>query len=214
MYTIIFDTETTGLPKKRSATLDDNENWPYIVQFSWILCDMDTGEIHIRDYIIQLPAGMLIPPAATNIHGITNEMMREKGISCKEALDAFQQDLEKSQYVVAHNLNFDKTIIRVELYRHNMQNIFKLQNYIYFCTMKYGTYFCDLVKINRWNGRLETKPPKLIELYEKMFEETPTNLHNSLVDVFVCFRCFYKMLRATDVFKDKPSIETKFRALM
>ena len=214
MYAIIFDTETTGLPKKRSATLDNNANWPYIVQFSWVLCNLDTGEIHICDYIVQLPEGMLIPPGATKIHGITNEIMREKGIPCKEALNAFRQDLEKSQYVVAHNLNFDKTIVRVELYRHDMPNIFKLQNYIYFCTMKYGTPICDLVKINRRNGQLETKPPKLVELYEKMFTETPTNLHNSLVDVFVCFRCFYKMIRATDIFKDQPSVEIKFRALM
>ena len=35
------------------------------------------------------------------------------------------------------------------------------------------------------------KRPKLIELHEHLFKTTPNNLHNSLVDVVVCFRCWY-----------------------
>ena len=38
------------------------------------------------------------------------------------------------------------------------------------------------------------KPPKLIELHEELFEETPKNLHNSMTDVYVTFRCFHKMV--------------------
>ena len=34
---IIFDVETTGLPKKRNIPPKNYENWPYIVQFSWII---------------------------------------------------------------------------------------------------------------------------------------------------------------------------------
>ena len=37
---IIFDTETTGLPKTKDALVTSTELWPYIVQFSYIIYDM------------------------------------------------------------------------------------------------------------------------------------------------------------------------------
>jgi len=43
------------------------------------------------------------------------------------------------------------------------------------------------------------KPPKLIELYRILFHETPDNLHNSMVDVLVCARCFLKVRYHWDV---------------
>ena len=39
----------------------------------------------------------------------------------------------------------------------------------------------------------------LVELHEKLFEETPKNLHNSLIDILVCFRCYYKMYNGKDI---------------
>ena len=36
MY-LIFDTETTGLPKKYKAPLEELDNWPKIVQIAWQL---------------------------------------------------------------------------------------------------------------------------------------------------------------------------------
>ena len=38
MY-LIFDTETTGLPKKWNAPITDSENWPRCVQLAWQLHD-------------------------------------------------------------------------------------------------------------------------------------------------------------------------------
>ena len=37
---IIFDTETTGLPKSRQSLVNNTEEWPYIVQFSYIIYDL------------------------------------------------------------------------------------------------------------------------------------------------------------------------------
>ena len=36
MYVLTFDTETTGLPKSRNASIEDSEQWPHIVQFSFL----------------------------------------------------------------------------------------------------------------------------------------------------------------------------------
>ena len=38
--------------------------------------------------------------------------------------------------------------------------------------------------------------------YEKLFNEVPNNLHNSLNDVLVCFRCYYKMRYNLDILQE------------
>ena len=38
---LIFDTETTGLPKKWSAPLTDFENWPRAIQVAWQVHDLN-----------------------------------------------------------------------------------------------------------------------------------------------------------------------------
>lgn len=205
MNALIFDTETTGLPKKRCASIKDDANWPHIVQMSWVHCNIETGKIiSIKDYIIRLRDGLTIPPSSTKIHGITNEIMQEKGVSIKQVLEDFRKDLMQSQYLVAHNLDFDKTITRIEMYRNGYHNFYKRHKCIEVCTMRDGTDLCNITYVNKWNNRFETKPPKLIELYQILFNETPENLHNSLIDVFVCLRCFYKMLCNRDIFRDNP----------
>jgi len=51
MY-LIFDTETTGLPKSWSAPLTDTDNWPRCVQIAWQLHD-DMGRlVEHQDYLI------------------------------------------------------------------------------------------------------------------------------------------------------------------
>lgn len=51
------------------------------------------------------------------------------------------------------------------------------------------------------------KPPKLFELHKHYFNTVPNNLHNSLVDVFVCFRCFYRMVYDKDLFNPREQSE-------
>ena len=36
---LIFDTETTGLPKKWNAPISDSANWPRCIQLAWQLHD-------------------------------------------------------------------------------------------------------------------------------------------------------------------------------
>jgi hypothetical protein len=62
-----------------------------------------------------------------------------------------------------------------------------------FCTMKMGINRCNILKANRFTGKMEQKWPKLIELHKTLFNTEPKNLHNSLIDVIVCFRCFYTL---------------------
>lgn len=45
MKLLIFDTETTGLPKSRKASTEGPNNWPHIVSISWVILDSDTNKI-------------------------------------------------------------------------------------------------------------------------------------------------------------------------
>ena len=53
MY-IIFDTETTGLPKRWDAPLSDSENWPRCIQIAWQLHDERGALVSHEDYLLTL----------------------------------------------------------------------------------------------------------------------------------------------------------------
>ena len=59
MY-LIFDTETTGLPKRFNAPITDIDNWPRCIQIAWQLHDADGSLIEHQDFIIK-PEGFEIP---------------------------------------------------------------------------------------------------------------------------------------------------------
>jgi DNA polymerase-3 subunit alpha len=57
---LIFDTETTGLPRSYSAPLTDFDNWPRMVQVAWQLHDAQGNLINSNSIIIK-PEGYTIP---------------------------------------------------------------------------------------------------------------------------------------------------------
>jgi len=68
MRLIIFDTETTGLPKTRDSAFKGPDNWPHLVSISWVILDTDENTIQKqRDYIIY-PDSWVIPQESTKIH--------------------------------------------------------------------------------------------------------------------------------------------------
>src|SRR5688572_3519575 len=69
MY-LIFDTETTGLPKNYDAPLSDSDNWPRCIQIAWQLHDAQGYLMEAKNLIIK-PEGFDIPFNAVQIHGIT-----------------------------------------------------------------------------------------------------------------------------------------------
>jgi DNA polymerase-3 subunit alpha len=78
---IIFDTETTGLPKRWDAPITDTDNWPRCIQIAWQLHD-DMGKlIEHQDYLVK-PDGFNIPYDAERIHGISTELAAEKESLC------------------------------------------------------------------------------------------------------------------------------------
>ena len=92
MY-LIFDTETTGLPKNWNAPISNVDNWPRCVQLAWQLHDEMGHLIEYQDFLIQ-PEGFNIPYDAEQIHGISTGLAQEKGRPLKEVLELMNIALE------------------------------------------------------------------------------------------------------------------------
>ena len=198
MKALIIDTETTGLPKSYTASIQDNDNWPYIVQIAWILFDFDEHKIiSFQNHIIKLRNNMKIPEESTKIHRITNERMEKEGKDISVVFDKFIKSFNNCQYIVSHNLDFDWKVLSVEFYRNKLFHMIDLNKNkkIRYCTMKYAK---ELYRFRNKNGKLTKKYPKLIDLYKLFFHEEPKNLHDASVDTYACFRCFHKMITGND----------------
>lgn len=207
MKILVFDTETTGLPKTKFISPSTLDQWPYIVQFSFIIYDSLLNDIvESKDDIIKLPENVLIPEESTKIHNITNELSQKSGLQINEILNVFFDHLRNVDRLVGHNIEFDLNMIKVEisriinenqvtpeqlkLYKYNLHFLNNYKNIS--CTLKDSIKFCNIQVINK-SGKPYLKYPKLIELHDKLFNETPKNLHNSFNDILVTLRCFMKL---------------------
>ena len=217
MLTLVFDTETTGLPKSKIISPTTLELWPHIVQFSYIIFDSETNRIvKIKDCIIRVPDYVTISEENSNIHGITNEISLTRGVSLQPVIEEFFEDLNNVDHVVGHNVSFDINMVKVELNRlllsspdvaqfHKYLTILNESRNIY-CTMQESIELCAIELKDKF-GRPYKKFPKLIELYQKLFNVTPNNLHNSLNDVIVCLRCFMKLQYNVDIVERSEEVK-------
>jgi DNA polymerase III epsilon subunit-like protein len=215
MHILFFDTETTGLPRTKILDGGNLHLWPYIVQFSYIILDITSNKlIKVKDAIIKIPSDIIIPEETIKIHGITNEMS-EKGTTIETIMDEFFADILNIDLMVAHNLSFDLNMIKCELLRLVKDNSNPTKYNYYFneiinfkkmyCTMQESIDLCN-IEAKYKNGNKYIKFPKLVELYEKLFETAPKKLHNSLNDVAVCARCFMKLKYDIDIIQNDNEI--------
>lgn len=220
MLILVFDTETTGLPKSKIINKDVLHLWPYIVQFSYIIFDTESKTlIKMKDCIIRIPDFITISEEVSRIHGITNDISLSKGVNIVDVLNEFFVDFSSVDYIVGHNVSFDLNMIRAELNRviinaSHVEQVSEFQTHLttinastnIYCTMKESITLCAIETKDKF-GRTYNKFPKLIELYQKLFNLTPNNLHNSLNDVIVCLRCFMKLKYDKDIVEYSPEVK-------
>jgi DNA polymerase III subunit alpha len=120
MY-IIFDTETTGLPKDWNLDYTHTDNWPRAVQIAWQIHDEWGNLIEARDYIIK-PNDFDIPYDAEKIHGISTQLAVNLGEDLETVAKLFNEALNKSKFVVGQNISFDKNIMGAEFERLGLKN--------------------------------------------------------------------------------------------
>ena len=207
MY-LIFDTETTGLPKRWNAPVSDVDNWPRCVQIAWQLHDGMGNLIEQQDFLIQ-PEGFDIPYDAEQIHGISTELAAIDGIPFEEALQLFKEVLGKTQFLVGQNVGFDINIMGAEFYRAGLEDPLVSLPVLDTCTEDTAL----LCQIPGGRGG-KFKLPTLTELHEFLFNQPFSEAHNAAADVEATSRCFFELIRrrsfTTEELKVQPDYFEKF----
>ncbi|MFK8302023.1 DNA polymerase III subunit alpha [Capnocytophaga stomatis] len=202
MY-LIFDTETTGLPKRWDAPITDSDNWPRAVQIAWQLHDRHGKLIEHKDFLIA-PDDFNIPYDAEKVHGISTELAQQQGVSIHEVFTQFNEALQKSAYVVGQNIGFDINIMGAEFHRYGVESPLTTLPVLDTCT----EITAELCKIPGGRGG-RFKLPTLTELHEFLFQEPFAEAHNATADVEATTRCFFELIRIGEGFESKD-ISTEY----
>lgn len=188
MY-LIFDTETTGLPRNWNAPITDTDNWPRCIQIAWQLHDEFGNLIENQDYLVN-PDGFNIPYDAERIHGISTELAQEQGVGLQEVLEKFNIALSKAKFVVGQNIGFDVNIMGCEFHRMGVESPMAQMPVLDTCTETTA----ELLRLPGGRGG-RFKLPNLTELHQYLFGEPFSEAHNATADVEATTRCFFQLLK-------------------
>lgn len=188
MKTLIFDTETTGLPIYE-APLDKQ---PRIIELGGMIHDPATTEVGIAQYTQLVHPGCDITAEITKITGITNEDLIWQpdfitawngGVDKKGALLlGFKDFIHGCEVLIAHNAEFDVKLLSFELQRMELDP----KDFIP------PTVICTVAEFYHVFGRRA----KLTELYERIINQPLRQTHRALDDV----RALYEVCAKAGVF--------------
>ena len=200
---LLLDTETNGLPKNRFAPPSDFDAYPAILQLSWAIYTVDGSRltsVKSRDIGVQLDPSIPWDAGAAKIHGIT-EVEARHGTPAIKALQDLGFALRDVDVVVAHNLAFDKPVLRAAGYSVGLRDLWPA-TIKEFCTMKECR---DLVKLPATAAQAKYadlgpyKSPRLNELYAwlygHMYDISGAVLHTAKSDTHCLAQCIAGLLR-------------------
>lgn len=161
MNFVVFDTETTGIPKHPRAK---DSVQPSVIEFAAVRYDSG-GEL-LEELEVLIDPQKPLEEIITKITGLTDESLKGKP-TFEEAANEIRAFIESGDAVVAHNLPFDMTMLDLEFSRLDCRSLkwprFRI------CTVQ---EFAE-----QWGRR-----PKLLELYEEEFGEPLDQTHRALDD--------------------------------
>lgn len=174
MKCTIFDCETSGLPGPRSLKL---ENQPSIIEIFLCNVDLKTGKVS-KEYetFIKPPKPLSDEPAKGDrktieqITGISNAMLADAPSFAEVSKPIFKM-IEKAPVVIAHNAQFDCTMLDLEAERLKYQIAWPRK----LCTIE-QTLHLKGYRLNQG------------ALYELLFNEPFTGAHRAKADVMALVR--------------------------
>ena len=195
MY-LFLDTETTGVPRRRSAPPAAIQQWPRLVQIAWAAYG-EAGNWVATEAHLVYPAAFVIPAAAIRIHGISTARAKSEGQPLGWVMERFLHAMgEYGRVLVGHNVAFDRNVVAAEMYRLGYPKDTVQKE---FCAMRQICLMTSTAAFCRFPGRFgKPKYPTLGELHRKLFGEEPRRCHRALADVETTARCFFR-LRALGV---------------
>lgn len=200
MSYILIDTETSGLMDyKRPA---DAPGQPRVCEFAGLLLD-GNGIIESVFHRFVKPDGWEISDEAREINGLTTDFLHEQGVDIREILTWYSERILEDRAVVAYGAQFDCKMMRSELRRADLDDLFERTPNI--CLMRSARPFAksigrEIIKAGGSNKGW----PKLSDLCT-FLEVTPIgDTHNALDDARTTAACFAKMLSLG--FKPEPEV--------
>ncbi len=182
---LFFKIATTGLPaSKRTPFLQQ----PRAVKMAWVVCNSRGYLDSSKTYLIR-PDGFTIPSSSVAIHGITTQTARDFGVHLSTALSEFMIDMNRSQLIISHNLEFAEKVICGEFIRADI-NPSAFLNTNRLCTMKSSRNYCRMLP-SKHNFRY--KYPSLPELYFNLYGKVYKRHHDPDKDVIICIKCFFQL---------------------
>ena len=186
---IAFDFETSGLPRGRrniKVTHETLSNFDgcRAVSLSAARFSQRGRLIKTFDAIIR-PDDFKIGEESVAIHGITNERALKEGRSFPDVFRDFMDFIgPRTKTLVAHNAQFDTSVLHSEILRHGLDAT-QVNDLVIRCTLElYKDRFLS--------------PIKLTKLYSEIFGEEFDNAHNSLADSIACGKVYPYLLGQTE----------------
>lgn len=204
MKILVIDCETNGLPLDWGKPAKEVDNWPRIIQYAWELFDETGKTIKQASYLIK-PNGWVIPdkehfmaqghsePEAIKQAKFWTDHGYETGINdligepIEKVLTEWVEDYNQADLLLAHNLNFDKSVVSAELIRAGIRVKGNIPG---FCTKLEGEEICKLP--SQYPGKY--KWPRLEELYRHLFGKDFEGAHDALCDIIACKECYLEIM--------------------
>ena len=190
MSILFFDTETTGFAKDKVPL--DHPSQPHLLQLAaWL--DDDGGNVRGAVNLLIAVGDIIIPDGAFAVHGISNQVANDFGVSPLTTLGIFHGLVSRADTIVAHNIDFDMKIMKIAYTRLDKLARFTadIQSKPQFCTKVAAT---DLCKLPSPYGRGGYKWPTLDEAYRILVNaEGFSGAHDAMNDVMACRSLYYSL---------------------
>ena len=115
---LVNDTETTGFPSDTKAARDPSQG--RVIQSAYILADR-TGR-HLAEVCLLIrPDGWKVQPGAFTVHGISDEICEQYGVSSRHHFETFLELASRATTFVSHNKKFDWRMLSIEAEAHGLK---------------------------------------------------------------------------------------------
>jgi len=186
MTYIALDTETTGLPTKRTKDFTQLEVFEQcrVVSIAVVLYDETDTEIANFHHLIKPEGYTEMPEGAFNVHKISYEQAMNEGKPFSEVWKKVEAIFGARPNIVGHNVGFDTTALLSEAFRRGFNTdcakgfkeicTQRMSKKIYQRTYRLGELYKELVgkELEGWHGALaDTRAAaevyKIMKKYEK-----------------------------------------------
>lgn len=152
-----------------------------MLQLAWLVADSNGVVITRHNHYISRPELQHIE--GLNIHGITKDLLDERGEPLKQILAILEEDMKKCKLLVAHNLNFDKSVILSEYYRNGILS-----------SIEHTGQYCTMLGNLGPDGRYLKLDDLYCHLFGKRRGGQTDGRHNAFDDVLTVSECFYRLI--------------------